>query len=152
MEKYLKAVYFTVGLAVMIFVGSINALLMTPKSQWFASLDGMMVRGKIHSVCWLVIYLLMSVHIGEIIGEKKLRSCGFIVAAIILLSTAWCGVFFRLHSMTGAVVLLAVDTAFVAVLFVLTTKKTRLLALFTAPVLSWYTYLLFVNGYLALLN
>lgn len=136
----------------MIFVGSINALLMTPKSAWFASLNGMCVNGRVHSVCWLFIYILTAIHIGEFLYKKKLGKCLILVAAIVGLGTAWCGVFFRLHSMTGAVTILSAIVVFVVILFGITMKKTRLFALFTAPVLSWYGYLLFVNIYLAALN
>ena len=152
MGKYLKAVYFTLGLAVMIMVGSINALFMTPKSQWFSSLEGMCVHAGYHSAGWLVVYILMAVHVGEFIGEKHLRKYVWILCAITLLSMAWCGVFFRLYSMAGAVAVLSVTATFVVILFGITTKKTRLLALFTAPVLAWYLYLLFINIYIAILN
>ena len=38
MEKYLRVLRFTFGLALVIAVGSLNALFVTPKSEWFAFL------------------------------------------------------------------------------------------------------------------
>lgn len=151
-EKYYKTVCFTFGLAATIFIGSLNALLMTPKSEWFVSLSGMYVNGKVHSVCWLVVYILTAIHIGEFFGRRELRKYIWVIAVVSLLGIVWCGVFFRLHSMTGAVAVLSVITAFIVFLFGITLKKTRLLALLTAPVLAWYGYLLFINVYLAALN
>ncbi len=152
MDKFFKVLFFTFGLAVAIFFGSINALLMTPKSVWFSSLSGMNVNGRWHSGCWLVIYILLAVHIGEMLRNVELKKYLWILVILIGGSTLWCGVFFRLHSMAGAVAILSVCAAFAVTLIVVTAKKTRILSLLTAPVLSWYLYLLFINVYLAASN
>ncbi len=143
---------FTLGLAAVIFIGSVNALFMTPKSDWFHSLVGMCVSGKMHSVCWLVIYLCLAVHIGEAVGKGSPKGLRAVLCLLILGSVAWCFVFFRLHSMAGGVALLAFCAALAAALFIIAAKETRHLALFSAPVWGWYLYLFFVNSLLASLN
>ena len=152
MEKYLRVVRFTFGLALVIAVGSLNALFMTPKSEWFSSLSGMAISGKVHSVFWLAIYILTAVHIGEATGGGPLKKCRPFLAGFIALGSAWCFVFFRLHSMIGGVLLLSLCAICAGVVFFRAAKDTKITAYLSAPLFAWYLYLLFVNAYLAACN
>lgn len=152
MEKYLRVVRFTFGLALVIAVGSLNALFMTPKSEWFSSLSGMAISGGRHSVCWLVIYVLTAMHIGEATGGGPLKKCRPFLAGLVLFGSAWCLVFFRLHSMMGGVCLLSACALCACAVFVHAVKNTKITAYLSAILFAWYLYLLFVNIFLAVYN
>ena len=152
MEKYLKVVRFTFGLALMIAVGSVNALFVTPRSEWFALLLGMAIEGRTHSVCWLVVYLITAVHIGEATGGGPLKKCRPFLAGMVVLGSAWCFVFFRLHSMVGGLVLIFLCLFCVGFVFVCAVKRTKITALLSASLLAWYLYLSVIHVYLAAVN
>ena len=151
MEKYLKVVRFTFGLALVIAVGSINALFMTPRSTWFASLSGMAIEGRAHSVCWLIVYILTAALVGEASGGGPLKKCRLPLAGMIVLGSAWCFVFFRLHSMIGGLALMSLGFLCVGTVFFYAIK-TKTAAFFSAPLVSWYLYLFTVHVYLAAVN
>lgn len=152
MEKYLRVLRFTFGLALVIAVGSLNALFMTPKSEWFSSLSGMAVSGKLHSVIWLAIYILTAIHIGEAIGSGPLKKSRLYLAGFITLGSAWCFVFFRLHNMIGGVCLLSVCALCAGVVFIQAARYTKITVYLSVPLFAWYLYLLFVNAYLVACN
>ena len=150
-DRYLKTVYFTLGLAVMICVGSLNALIMTPKSDWFRGLDGMYVNGSVHSLIWLIVYVLFAVHVGEAAASGKAR---FVLPLVFLLvgSTLWCVVFFRLFSLPGSVAVMLFCLLCAFFLFLQTSRSRGVAALITVPVLAWYLYLFFINVFLLAIN
>ncbi len=152
MEKYLRMMRFTFGLALVIAVGSLNALFMTPKSEWFSSLSGMAISGRTHSVCWLIVYILTAVHIGEAIGGGPLKKARPFLIGLVLFGSAWCFAFFRSHSMIGGICLLSACALSAGCIFVRAVKDTKITAYFSAPLFGWYLYLLFVNVYLAANN
>ncbi len=152
MEKYMKVVRFTFGLAVVIAVGSVNALIMTPRSEWFSSLSGMAIDGRAHSVCWLVVYIITAVHIGEATGGGPLKKSRCFLAGMVALGTVWCFVFFRLHSMTWGLVAISLCVLCAGFVFACAVKSTKITALLSAPLLAWYLYLFAVHVYLAAVN
>ena len=152
MEKYLKVVRFTFGLALVIAVGSVNAFFMTPRSTWFASLSGMAINGRAHSVCWLIMYLITAVHIGEATGGGPLKKSRPFLAGMVVLGSAWCFVFFRMHSMVGGLALMSFCVVCACAIFAYALKETKKTALLSAPLLSWYLYLFAVHVYLAAVN
>lgn len=152
MLTYKRFVSFSISLGLILVIGAINALFMTPRSEWFAHLASPVTNEKIHSLLWLIVYVLFAVATAEFLIDEKLRKYLWSVILLAVGNPVWCLIFFRLHSIIGAFclsVLLLADSVFVTVI---NAKKTKINWLFCLLLSVWYLYILGLNAAILVLN
>lgn len=152
MLTYKRFVSFSVSLLAVLVIGAINALFMTPNSEWFAALVRPNVNPDVHSLCWLAAYLLVAVVTSEFFIEKKLRRSVWSVAVLYVANPLWCLVFFRLHSVIGASAIIAVALADLIYIDVILAKHTKCVWLVSVAATCWYVYLAVLNAVIIFLN
>ena len=139
------------GLILAVFVGSLNALFMTPRTEWFSSLSGVCVDGHLHAAVWLFMYLLQAMTVGEFIYKRELNKHIWIPVLSILLGTVWCFLFFRVNVLIPSFILMtAIEALCFASLVLL--AKTKLCCYMHAVFCAWQTYLWAICLYLVILN
>ena len=152
MLTYKRFVSFSISLGFVLVIGAINALFMTPRSEWFANLVMPALNEKIHSFLWLAVYILYAVVTAEFLIDKTLRSYIWSLFLLAVGNPVWCLVFFRLHSIIGALclsVLLLSDSVFVTVI---NAKKTKINWLFCLLISVWDHYIAGLNAAILILN
>ncbi len=152
MITYKRFVSFSLSLGLVLLIGVINALFMTPRSEWFANLISPVTNAKIHSLLWLMVYVLFAVATAEFLINEKLRKYLWSIILLAVGNPVWCLTFFRLHSIIGAFclsVLLLADSVLVTVI---NAKKTKINWLFCLLLSVWYLYILGLNAAILVLN
>jgi len=133
-------------------VGAVNALFMTPNSDWFASLIRPEMNADLHSVLWLFFYLLTAAVIAEFIIEKRLRRYFWSVVVLFICNPLWCFVFFRLHSAVAAFVILILTVADLIYITVVLSYKTKWHWILGVAITCWYISLTALNAVILALN
>lgn len=152
MKNYLRAVSLAAGISIVLVFGAINALFMTPNTEWYTTLIKPDVNEKLHSLLWLVCYLLLSVIIGEFLIVKKLQKRIWSISIVLIGNSLWCYVFFQMYnSIVSLIILIIVLSDLLYVLF-LSIKHTRYLCFFVLPVVIWYIILTGMNIMIIILN
>ncbi len=139
MKGYIRLVCCTVGLALLVAISALGALLMKP-DEWFSGLEGMFVQEKSHSVHWLFAYGGLAVLFGGFLYEKENRRYCVLPLVLALLGVLWCLVFFRLHSYAFSLAVMVGMTAIACFVFIKSLRY-RILPYLAAFVFSWYIYL-----------
>ncbi len=139
------------GLVFAVFVGSLNALFMTPRTEWFSSLSGVYVNGHLHAVVWLFMYLLQAVTVGEFVYKRGLNKHIWIPILSILSGAAWCFLFFRANLLIPSFILITLMTALCFVTLVLL-SRTKVCCYLYVFFCAWQTYLWAICLYLVILN
>ncbi len=152
MKNYLRAVSLSAGISVVLIFGSVNALFMTPNTEWYATLIKPSINENLHSFLWLVCYLLFSVIIGEFIIVKNLRKRIWSVATILIANSLWCYVFFQMQNAIVALVILIIVLSDMLYIMYLAIKHTHYLCFFVLPVVIWYIILIGMNIMIIILN
>lgn len=141
MNKYYHFLGFSLGLSVALFMSGMNALFMTPNTEWFINLKKPEIVPYVHSALWLVSYLLTAVIIGEFAVNKDLRRFAFVPIIFVALNIIWCWTFFRLHNLPVSCAVFALNIAALIAQLALSIKKTRYLWSVVALNVIWYGYL-----------
>lgn len=152
MITYKRFVSFTASLSLVLAVGALNALFMTPNTVWYSELVKPYVDPELHSALWLLFYLCTAIIISEFFINDNLRRYLWSVAIITVGSPLWCMLFFRLYSAMGGLILatgLVADLVFVTVV---TAKRTRCLWIPSLILTLWYLCLAGLNLVIVVLN
>lgn len=152
MKNYLRAVSLTLGISIVLIFGTINAIFMTPNTEWFVTLIKPKLSENVHSFLWLICYMLISVIIAEFFIVQKLQKRIWSVALILIGNALWCYSFFRMQNIVVSLaIIIAILSATIYVLY-LSIKHTRYLCLFVLPVVVWYIVLTGLNILILVLN
>lgn len=136
----------------MLIFGALNALFMTPHSEWYEGLVMPELHPTFHSAMWLAVYLLTALVLAEFLTEKKLRGRIWTVAVILIGNALWCAVFFRLYNAVFALIVIIIMAADWIYIVVLTVKYTKIQGFFAALITCWYLYLTGLNLMIVILN
>lgn len=136
----------------MLAAGAINALFMTPHTEWFENLITPDISPYAHSLLWLVFYIVIAIISAEFLIEKKLRKRIFCIVLLLIGNAVWCAVFFRLNSALVSFFILLALLADLIYILVLTVKNTRAVCFFATALLCWYIYLTGLNLLIVILN
>lgn len=141
MKNYLHFVGFGLGLIAVIFLSSFNALFMTPRTEWFENLSKPHIVPVLHSLCWLVSYLLTAVTIGEFIVNKDIFRYIFLMAIFIGLNILWCFLFFRANELISSLIIFIAILCVQGFILYITTKRTKFTCFCALINLIWYVYM-----------
>lgn len=131
-------------------VAIIGALLVDTKSAWYLALTKPFINPPpwVFSVAWSIVYLcvILSIYLFLRSDVEPEPSCVGVLLLCGVLNIAWTGVFFRLHALIpAAVVLLALLLALIYVFICLFTQR-RAAAWFLMPHILWGVFALILNG------
>ena len=73
--------------------GALNALFMTPRSDWYHSLKMPSLSPAFHSAAWLICYIAFAVVFAEFLSEKELRKYLWATVPFPVGNALWCAVF-----------------------------------------------------------
>lgn len=152
MKTYKRIVALTFGLCATLLSGAVNALFMTPRSDWFENLVMPSISPVAHSFVWLAVYFLTAVVFGEFLIEKPLRRHIPCVILLLLGNAVWCAVFFRLHSAVGAFIVICVILADLIYTLAVTLKHTKNACFLVAIIMCRYIYLAGLNLLIIIFN
>lgn len=152
MKNYLRAVSLALGVCTVLIFGAINALFMTPNTEWYVTLIKPKLSENVHSFLWLICYLLISVIIGEFFIVKCLRKRLWSVAIVLIGNAIWCYMFFRMHNVALSLAIIFIILCSTMYMLYLSIKHTRYLCFFVLPVVVWYIVLTGLNILILVLN
>ncbi len=152
MKNYLRAVSLAAGISVVLVFGAINALFMTPNTEWYATMIKPPISEKLHSFLWLLCYLIISVIIGEFLIVKNLQKRIWSIAVILIANSLWCYVFFQMQNTIAALIILIILLSDLMYIMYLAIKHTPYLCFFVLPLVIWYIVLTGMNILIVILN
>lgn len=128
-----------------------------PENPWFAALakPGVYPPPQTFGIVWSVLYAMMGVALALVISARGARGRGaaVIVFAIqLVLNLAWSPIFFAYHSMSGALIVLALLDIAIIVTLVLFWRVRRLAGLLLVPYLLWAGFATYLNWEILRLN
>lgn len=132
--------------------GALNALFMTPRSDWYHSLKMPSVSPAFHSAAWLICYIAFAVVFAEFLSEKELRKYLWVTVPFPVGNALWCAVFFRLHNAVAALVILCALCLAMVFLTVITVRKTKIACFAAIFPLSHYIFLTGLNIMIVIFN
>jgi tryptophan-rich sensory protein len=128
-----------------------------PGNPWF---DGL-AKPSIYpppatfGIVWTALYVLMGLALAMVVTSRGARLRGFAVAAFViqlLLNLAWTPLFFALHQISGALLLLVVLDAAVMVTVIAFYRIRPVAAFLLAPYLAWILFATLLNWQFLELN
>lgn len=152
MKTYKRTVALCCGLCAVLASGAVNALFMTPHTEYFQSLILPKMSLVGHDIGWLFGYLSIAVILAEFLIEPKLRKRIFAPILLIVGNALWCAVFFRLHNAAAAFSLLCALVILMIYTTILTVRHTKYTAFFAAALSVWYVYLVGLNLLVIIFN
>ena len=128
-----------------------------PDNQWFAALEkpGIYPPPIACPVVWSLLYFLMGLALAMICAARGAQGRGLALAAFavqLLLNLAWTPLFFGLHEISKALILLAVLDLAVLVTLVLFWRVRTLAGLLLLPYLAWVLFAAVLNWQFLVLN
>lgn len=122
-----------------------------PDNPWFAALEkpAAFPPPALFGIVWTILYAMMGLSLAMILSARGARGRGLAVLAFAVqfaLNLAWSPVFFAMHQITGALVVIALLDVAVIVTIVLFSRLRAVAALLLVPYLAWIlfaTYLTF---------
>lgn len=132
--------------------GALNALFMTPRSDWFHSLKIPPISPAFHSAAWLICYIAFAVLFAEFLTEKTLRKYLWTSFFFLAGNALWCAVFFRMHNAVFSLAVLCLLSAVMIYVTVTSVRKTKIACFAAVFPLSHYLYLTGVNILILILN
>ena len=132
--------------------GALNALFMTPRSEWFRSLKMPPISPAVHSAAWLVCYIAFAIVFAEFLTEKYLRKYLWTSFFFPVGNAVWCVVFFRLHNAALSLAVLCLLSSVMIYVTAVSVRKTKTACFAAVFPLSHYLYLTGVNILILILN
>lgn len=152
MLTYKRFLAFSISLLCVLVVGAANALFMTPNTEWFASLIRPKMNAEVHSLLWLLFYIITAIITAEFFIHRKLRRRILSVVIFLIANPVWCLIFFRLYSTLASVILLFLMVADLIYVTVVCAKHTKIHWIFCVALTCWYIYLAILNTVVWILN
>lgn len=143
-----------ISLAYIFFIGLISGAVIDVTSSWYLSLELPMFYplNIAFSIGWGIAYILFAVMLALIISRHKSNAKAyFLIGAITILNIVWCIVFFQLHSIGWALLILTCQ--FALILFLINNQYMRFEVVVLCSIISiWYAFALTLNYSILLLN
>lgn len=114
-------------------------------NPWFEALakPGFMPPGWVFGAAWTILYILLGLALAWLLHARGARGRRAALAVFLLqlaLNYAWSPVFFGLHRVGVALILIAAMIALTAILIVLLWRIRRVAALLLLPYLAWLAF------------
>ncbi|MCD2324134.1 tryptophan-rich sensory protein [Sphingomonas sp. IC-56] len=115
------------------------------ENLWFAALDKppIMPPGWAFPVAWSILYILMGLALALVLnarGSRKRRPALILFVAQLLLNLAWTPVFFGMHQVVPALVIIAALVVLIALTIWLFWQVRRTAGLLLLPYLAWICF------------
>lgn len=128
-----------------------------PGNPWFAALmkPALYPPPAAFGVVWSVLYVLLGVALAMVASARGAPGRGLAVAVFVvqfLLNLAWSPVFFAMHQLTGALVLIAVMIVLTVVLVRLSWRVRPVAGALILPYLAWICFAALLNYQFLSLN
>lgn len=126
-------------------------------SLWFQSLDkpAIFPPPVWFGIVWTVLYALMGFALAMVCAAWGARGRGIAIAAFVaqlIVNLAWSPVFFALHDMRAAMIVIGVLDVLVIVTIVLFWRVRKLAAVLLLPYLAWIAFASVLNWQFMVLN
>jgi translocator protein len=126
-------------------------------NYWYASLvkPGFTPEGWIFPVAWTILYTLQGVALAMILHARGASGRGLAIglfAAQLILNLAWSPIFFGLHRVTTAMVVILLMLALAATATWLFARIRKAAALLMLPYLGWLAFAALLNWQILQLN
>ncbi len=141
MKTYKRFFCFSISLCIVLALGAINALFMTPKSAWYLGLTLPSLNPDLHSYLWLLFYFVTALTIAEFFVDNHLRKKFFLCLILLVANPLWCFVFFRLHLPILALFILIIILVDLAITCWALARRTKSHWVFSLFLICWYIYL-----------
>ena len=128
-----------------------------PNNPWFAALmkPALYPPPAAFGIVWSVLYVLLGVALAMVASARGAPGRGVAVAVFVvqfLLNLAWSPVFFALHQMTGALVLIGVMIALTVAVILLFRRIRPVAGALILPYLAWICFAALLNYQFLSLN
>jgi benzodiazapine receptor len=142
---YLRWAMVTVPLILLLGFASGRMVPSGDENRWFAQLTkpGIMPPGWAFPVAWAILYVLMGLALAMIVNARGSRGRGLALAVFALqlvLNLAWTPVFFGLHKVDTALLMLATLVPLVLLTILLFRRVRGGAALLLVPYLAWLCF------------
>ncbi len=126
-------------------------------NRWFDALDkpALMPPGWAFGVAWTILYVMMALAFAIVLHARGARGRGpaiILFLVQLLLNLAWSPLFFRLHQVTPALVLILLLALLVAVTIRLFWRVRPFAGMLLLPYLAWLAFASFLNYEIGRLN
>jgi tryptophan-rich sensory protein len=155
--SYLRFALFTVP--AILLLGTISGRMANSgySNAWFAALEkpALMPPAWMFGAAWTILYILMGLAIAIILNARGARGRGLAVAlfvAQLVLNYSWSPVFFGMHKVGTALVILLVMLALAAATTLLFWRIRKNAALLMLPYLAWLMFAAVLNQQIGALN
>lgn len=128
-----------------------------PENPWFAALvkPDVYPPPQTFGIVWSILYAMMGVALALVLSARGARGRGsavIVFAVQLVLNLAWSPIFFAFHSMSSALIVLAIlDIAIIATI-VLFWRVRMLAGLLLVPYLLWACFATYLNWDILQLN
>lgn len=127
------------------------------ENPWFMALDkpAIMPPGIAFPIAWSILYILMGLALAIVInarGSRKRRPALIVFAVQLLLNLAWTPVFFGMHQVVAALVIIAALIVLVALTIRMFWQVRRTAGLLLLPYLAWVCFAFVLLYQIHLLN
>lgn len=155
--SYLRFALFTVPLILMLGIVSGRVANSGYGNAWFAALvkPDIMPPGWVFGVAWPVLYILLGLAIAIILNARGARGRSLAVGlftAQMLLNFAWSPVFFGMHQVRTALVIIVAMLVLSVVTASLFARIRKTAALLMLPYLGWLSFATMLNYQIIQLN
>jgi tryptophan-rich sensory protein len=155
--SFLRYALFTVP--AVLLLGTISGRLSNSgyNNAWFAALEkpAMMPPGALFGIAWTILYILLGLAIALVLHARGARGRGLAITlfvAQLLVNFTWSPVFFGLHKVDTALVIIIVMFALAAATTILFWRIRRYAALLMLPYLAWLCFAAVLNHQIGRLN
>ena len=155
--SFLRIALFTVPAIVLLGIVSGRASNSGYSNGWFAALDkpAMMPEGWVFGAAWTILYILLGLVLAMILHAQGARRRGLVIGlflAQLLLNYAWSPVFFGMHQVRTALIIILAMLAISAVVTVLFMRIRPVAAYLMIPYLAWLAFASLLNYQIIQLN
>ena len=155
--SYLRFALFTVPL--ILFLGIVSGRVANSgyDNAWFAALlkPDLMPPGATFGIVWTILYVLLGLSIAMVLNARGARGRGLAITLFVvqmLLNFAWSPVFFGMHQVRTALVIILAMLAISAVVTVLFMRIRPVAAYLMIPYLAWLAFASLLNYQIIQLN
>lgn len=155
--SFIRWALFTVPLVVLLGFLSGQLSGSGAGSLWFQSLEkpGIYPPPMWFGIVWTILYVLMGLALALVCAAWGARGRGIAIAAFalqMLVNLAWSPVFFAMHDIRAALIVIAVLDVLVIVTIVLFWRVRKLAAVLLLPYLAWIAFASVLNWQFLALN
>ncbi|MDB5698686.1 MAG: tryptophan-rich sensory protein [Alphaproteobacteria bacterium] len=154
---YLRYALVTVPLVLLL--GLVSSRISDPGygNRWFAALQKpeAMPSASLFPVAWILLYILLGLAVALILHARGARGRGVAISLFVLqllLNYAWSPLFFALHEVRAALVVIVAMLVTAAVTTILFAPIRKAAALMMLPYLAWLGFALWLNFQIMVLN